>query len=122
MDSDRGQLSLPHSFIGRLQADFSAEASAIEAAKFAFGSSLGDAGSATMSRRAVSSAVRASGLHPEGPQFESEIAHHLESFSGDVVQLVRTLPCHGRGREFESRRPRHFPSQFPGGKTCADGI
>ena len=26
---------------------------------------------------------------------------------GDVVQLVRTLPCHGRGREFESRRPRH---------------
>ena len=25
---------------------------------------------------------------------------------GDVVQLVRTLPCHGRGREFESRRPR----------------
>src|SRR5271155_5584356 len=29
-------------------------------------------------------------------------------FSGDVVQLVRTLPCHGRGREFESRRPRHF--------------
>ena len=28
--------------------------------------------------------------------------------SGDVVQLVRTLPCHGRGREFESRRPRHF--------------
>src|SRR5215472_17509737 len=27
---------------------------------------------------------------------------------GDVVQLVRTLPCHGRGREFESRRPRHI--------------
>src|ERR1035437_4219018 len=27
--------------------------------------------------------------------------------SGDVVQLVRTLPCHGRGREFESGRPRH---------------
>jgi hypothetical protein len=27
---------------------------------------------------------------------------------GDVVQLVRTLPCHGRGRGFESRRPRQF--------------
>ncbi len=31
----------------------------------------------------------------------------LDSTVGDVVQLVRTLPCHGRGREFESRRPRH---------------
>ena len=34
--------------------------------------------------------------------------------SGDVVQLVRTLPCHGRGREFESRRPRHFFEHFRG--------
>jgi hypothetical protein len=32
---------------------------------------------------------------------------HRITLSGDVVQLVRTLPCHGRGREFESRRPRH---------------
>src|ERR1041385_7877660 len=31
--------------------------------------------------------------------------------AGDVVQLVRTLPCHGRGREFESRRPRQLPSR-----------
>src|SRR5277367_1511838 len=31
---------------------------------------------------------------------------------GDVVQLVRTLPCHGRGRGFESRRPRHSFQSF----------
>src|ERR1700676_370599 len=67
--------------------------------------------------RAVSSAVRAFGLHPKGHPFKSDTAHHscVTPFSGDVVQLVRTLPCHGRGREFESRRPRHsFQS------TCAD--
>jgi hypothetical protein len=28
--------------------------------------------------------------------------------------LVRTLPCHGRGREFESRRPRHSYEWFTG--------
>ena len=28
--------------------------------------------------------------------------------AGIVAQLVRALPCHGRGREFESRRFRHF--------------
>ncbi len=26
---------------------------------------------------------------------------------GAVVKLVITLACHARGREFESRRPRH---------------
>ena len=101
--------------------------------------------------RALSSAVRAFGLHPKGRPFKSDSAHHksratgkpcsavkcgstfvklgmwrieppvmhgatcsavrstcdVSPFSGDVVQLVRTLPCHGRGREFESRRPRH---------------
>ena len=39
----------------------------------------------------------------------------VDSTVGDVVQLVRTLPCHGRGREFESRRPRH---SFQ--KSCAN--
>src|ERR1700730_9177713 len=24
------------------------------------------------------------------------------------ISYITTLPCHGRGREFESRRPRHF--------------
>src|ERR1700678_2820004 len=33
--------------------------------------------------------------------------------SGDVAQLVRALPCHGRGRGFEPRRPRHtFQSTY----------
>jgi hypothetical protein len=32
---------------------------------------------------------------------------------GDVVQLVRTLPCHGRGRGFESRRPRQTQTTGP---------
>src|SRR5277367_5591692 len=31
----------------------------------------------------------------------------LKFQSGDVAQLVRALPCHGRGRGFEPRRPRH---------------
>ena len=31
--------------------------------------------------------------------------------SGFVAQLVRALPCHGRGREFESRRIRQVYSR-----------
>jgi hypothetical protein len=31
---------------------------------------------------------------------------------GDVAQLVRALPCHGRGRGFEPRRPRHESKEF----------
>ena len=26
----------------------------------------------------------------------------------DVAQLARASPCHGEGREFESRHPLHF--------------
>jgi hypothetical protein len=74
--------------------------------------------------RALSSAVRAFGLHPKGRPFKSDSAHHpcATPFSGDVVQLVRTLPCHGRGREFESRRPRHSfqRSCFNFGQTIED--
>ena len=33
---------------------------------------------------------------------------------GDVAQLVRALPCHGRGRGFEPRRPRHKPNNICG--------
>ena len=45
--------------------------------------------------RALSSAVRAFGLHPKGRPFKSDSAHHCDAmpFSRDVVQLVRTLPC-----------------------------
>src|SRR5882762_1979596 len=44
--------------------------------------------------RALSSAVRAFGLHPKGRPFKSDSAHHCDAipFSGDVVQLVRTVP------------------------------
>src|SRR6266436_4002381 len=46
--------------------------------------------------RALSSAVRAFGLHPKGRPFKSDSAHHCDAIplSGDVVQLVRTPPRH----------------------------
>lgn len=57
--------------------------------------------------RAVSSAGRASALQAEGRRFDPCTAHF-----GGVVQLVRTLACHARGREFESRRPRFQKPPF----------
>ena len=52
-----------------------------------------------------SSAGRASALQAEGHRFEPCSPHH---FFGPVVQLVRTLACHARGREFEPHPGRHY--------------
>ena len=50
-----------------------------------------------------SSAGRASALQAEGHRFEPYCSHHY----GLVVQLVRTLACHARGRGFEPHSGRH---------------
>ena len=55
--------------------------------------------------REFSSAGRASALQAEGQRFESVNSHH-----GPVVQLVRTLACHARGRQFEPDPGRHYAS------------
>ena len=51
-----------------------------------------------------SSAGRASALQAEGHRFEPCSPHQF----GPVVQLVRTLACHARGREFEPHPGRHI--------------
>jgi hypothetical protein len=40
---------------------------------------------------------------------------------GDVVQMARTFPCHGRGRGFESRRHRQVGATSPG-RTAAVAV
>ena len=51
-----------------------------------------------------SSAGRASALQAEGHRFEPYCSH----IYGLVVQLVRTLACHARGRGFDSHPGRHL--------------
>ena len=51
-----------------------------------------------------SSAGRASALQAEGHRFEPCCSHQ----NGPVVQLVRTLACHARGRRFEPVPGRQF--------------
>ena len=53
-----------------------------------------------------SSAGRASALQAEGQRFEPVNFHQC----GPVVQLVRTLACHARGRQFEPDSGRHYAS------------
>ena len=53
--------------------------------------------------RKFSSAGRASALQAEGHRFEPYNFHQY----GPVVQLVRTLACHARGRGFEPHPGRH---------------
>ena len=57
-----------------------------------------------------SSAGRASALQAEGHRFEPCNSHQfsLKFPNGPVVQLVRTPPCHGGGRGFESHPGRHY--------------
>ena len=52
-----------------------------------------------------SSAGRASALQAEGHRFEPCCSHHT---NGPVVQLVRTLACHARGRGFEPHSGRQM--------------
>src|SRR6266446_6869295 len=68
--------------------------------------------------RALSSAVRAFGLHPKGRPFKSDSAYHCNAtpFSGDVVQLVRTLPfgcaLSRRSRSYFDKSPLSARDRF----------
>ena len=57
--------------------------------------------------REFSSAGRASALQAGGHRFDPCNSHH----NGPVVQLVRTLACHARGRGFEPHPGRLFSGQ-----------
>ena len=43
---------------------------------------------------------------------ETYLCHPEKIRPGSVVQLVRMLPCHGRGRGFESRPVRKNPPKW----------
>ena len=69
-----------------------------------------------------SSAGRASALQAEGHRFEPYCFHQIlhtaltmvravYNSSGPVVQSVRTLACHARGRGFESHPGRQLAKQ-----------
>ena len=58
--------------------------------------------------------VRAPALQAEGHRFEPCNSHHF--ISGPVVQLVRTLACHARGRGFD---PHPNRQSLPCGKQFA---
>ena len=51
--------------------------------------------------------------YPQGAAYltASQVEGFAREFRGGVAQLVRALPCHGRGRGFESRRSRQFPGK-----------